>query len=223
MHHFHVWEGGGEIHGLFVDAHLLRGQKSLDAGDARAALKDFQTALTYPANLEAGEPSSGGGSAKIQFLIGSAQDALGAGDPARAAYEKAAAFGRGWSEQSYYQALANRKLGRQEEAVQILDGLIRFAGERLKSAPALDFFEKFGEKQSALAQSAQAHYLLGLGLLGKGEAAEARKEFERALELNYGLTGAARLLDFVLSRPREKNIMSSSLTPGNEPKGERLP
>ena len=222
-HHFHVWEGGGEIHDVFVDAHLFRGQKYLDAGDARAALKDFQTALTYPANLEVGEPSSGGGSAKIQFLIGSAQDALGAGDPARDAYEKATAFGRGWSEQSYYQALANRKLGRQEEAVKILDGLIRFAGERLKSAPALDFFEKFGEKQSALAQSAQAHYLLGLGHLGKGEAAEARKEFEKALELNYGLTGAARLLDFVLSRPREKNIMFSSLMPGNDLKGERLP
>jgi tetratricopeptide (TPR) repeat protein len=194
-HHFHVWEGGGEIHGVFVDAHLLRGQKYLNAGDARAALKDFQTALTYPANLEVGEPSSGGGSAKVYFLIGVAQDALGDKDLARAAHERATAFRHGWSEQSFYQALANRKRGREAEAVKLLDGLIRFAGERLKSAPAMDFFEKFGEKQSAMAQSAQAHYLLGLGHLGKGKKAEARKEFEKALELNYGLTGAARMLD----------------------------
>jgi len=193
--HFHVWEGGGEIHGVFVEAHLLRGLKSLDAGDARAALKDFEAALTYPDNLEVGEPAGGGGSAKIYFLVGTAKEALGGRSEAQQAYEKAASMGRGWSEQSYYQALAHRKLGRAAEAAKLLDGLVRAAGERLKTSPAMDFFEKFGEKQSAMAQRAQAHYLLGLGRLGQGQSAEARKEFENALELNYGLTGAARLLE----------------------------
>lgn len=193
-HHFHVWEGGGEIHGVFVDAHLLRGREFLDAGEARAALQDFQVAMTYPANLEAGEPASGGGSAKIHFHIGSAQEALGQATAARTSYEKAASSGRGWSEQSYYQALACQKTGRIGEADKLFDGLIRFAEERLRAAPAMDFFEKFGEKQTALAQSASAHYLIGLGHLGKERKAEAESEFKKALELDYGLTGPAMML-----------------------------
>jgi len=193
-HHFHVWEGGGEIYGVFVEAHLLRGQKYLDAGDYRPALKDFEAALTYPANLDVAEPSSGGGSAKIYYLIGRTKEAIGENVGATAAFEKAAAFRHGWSELSFYQAQAYQNLGKVAEAAKIFDGLIRFAGERLKSGPAMDFFEKFGERQSAIAQSAQAHYLLGLGYLGKGDKAGAKAEFEKALEMNYGLTGAARML-----------------------------
>jgi tetratricopeptide (TPR) repeat protein len=123
-----------------------------------------------------------------------AQEALGQGTAARASYEKAAPFGRGWSEQSYYQALACRKIGRAGEADKLFDGLIRFGEERLRAAPAMDFFEKFGEKQTALAQSASAHYLIGLGRLGKGRKADAEAEFKKALELDYALTGPAMML-----------------------------
>jgi hypothetical protein len=76
-HHFHVWEGGGGIHGLFVDAHLLRGQKLLDAGNARAALKDFEAAATYPANFDVAEPRSGAVPPKIQALIDRAKQTIG--------------------------------------------------------------------------------------------------------------------------------------------------
>jgi len=216
-HHFHVWEGGGGIYSVFVEVQLLRGQKFLEDGNFRAALKDFEAALAYPANLDVAEPSSGGGSAKIYFLIGSAKEALGEKGEARAAYEKAAGFRHGWSEPSYYQALALRKLGRDAEAAKIFDGLIRFAGERLKSAPAMDFFEKFGEKQSAMAQSAQSHYLLGLGYLGKGQKAEARAEFEKALELNSGLTGASRMLKKNGDKKRG-DMCSNSLEFGTYPR-----
>jgi Tfp pilus assembly protein PilF len=64
----------------------------------------------------------------------------------------------------------------------------------LKAAPAMDFFEKFGERQSAVAQKAQAHFLLGLGYLGKGQKTEARAEFEKALSLNVNHTGARQQL-----------------------------
>ncbi len=58
-HRFHVWEGGEGVHDLYVDAHLLRGRKSLEDGRARAALADFRAALEYPENLEVGPPASG--------------------------------------------------------------------------------------------------------------------------------------------------------------------
>jgi len=183
-HHFHVWEGGGEVYGIFAEAHLLRGQKLLDAGDFRGALADFKAAMTYPANLEAGEPASGVGSAKISFLMGSAFEYLGDRTAMKASFEKAVAFRHAWSESSYYQGLAWAKLGRDADAQRIFDGLIRFGHERIKTTPAMDFFEKFGERQSVLVQNAQAHFLIGLGYLGKGQKVEAAAEFAAAYEMN---------------------------------------
>ncbi|MBN1466978.1 DUF5107 domain-containing protein, partial [candidate division KSB1 bacterium] len=43
-HHFNVWEGGGDIHDVFVDAHLLRGLTYLRSGAYQRAQADFQTA-----------------------------------------------------------------------------------------------------------------------------------------------------------------------------------
>ncbi len=193
-HHFHVWEGGGEIHGIFIEAHLLRGQDLMAAKKYRQALGDFETALTYPENLDVAAPASGGWSAKIYYWIGTAYEALGEKAKAVASFEKAAAFRHGWSEPGYYQALALQKTGKGAEANQIFDRLIQTANERLKAVPAMDFFEKFGERQSAVAQKAQVHYLLGLGYLGKGQKTEARAEFEKALLININHIGARRQL-----------------------------
>ena len=193
-HHFHVWEGGGEIHGIFIEAYLLRGQDFMAAKKYRQALSDFATALTYPENLDVAAPASGGGSAKIYYWIGMAYEALGQKAKAGASFEKAAAFRHGWSEPGYYQALALQKTNKRSEASQIFDRLIQTANERLKAAPAMGFFEKFGERQSAVAQKAQAHYLLGLGYLGKGQKAESRAEFEKALSVNINHVGARRQL-----------------------------
>ncbi|MCX6577448.1 MAG: DUF5107 domain-containing protein [Candidatus Aminicenantes bacterium] len=192
--HFHVWEGGGEIHGIFIEAHLLRGQDFMAAKKHSQALGDFEAALTYPENLDVAAPASGGGSAKIYYWIGMAYEALGQKAKAGASFEKAAAFRHGWSEPGYYQALALQKTNKRSEANQIFDRLIQTADERLKAAPAMDFFEKFGERQSAVAQKAQAYYLLGLGYLGKGRKTEARAEFEKALSLNINHVGARRQL-----------------------------
>ncbi len=181
-HHFHVWEGGGEIHLLFVEALMLRGQRHMQKGNYRSALNDFATALTYPDNLEVAAPSSGAGSAQIFYWIGRAREALGQSQEAGESYRKAAGFGQDWSEESYYRALALQKLGRETEAQDTFSGLLRFAEQRLAAAPALDFFEKFGEKQSARQFQAQAHFLRGLGLLGLGKKEAARAEFAKALE-----------------------------------------
>ncbi len=193
-HHFHVWEGGGEIHGVFVEAHLRRGEDKLAAGKAAAALEDFEAALTYPDNLEVARPEGGGGPARAFHLIGLARKALGRADEARQAFEKAAAMRSGYSDSAYHAALALRELGREAAARQALEALAREAGERLKSAPAMDFFEKFGEKQTAAAQASQAHFLLGLARLGLGDKAGAEAELKAALAADPNHAGAARRL-----------------------------
>lgn len=196
-HHFHVWEGGGRIHNIYVDAHLMRGEEYFRKRRYQDALKDYETALEYPENLEVGRPYRGGRSSQVYYFIGKAHEALGNVRKAREFYEKSVALRGGWSEISYYQGLAFRKLGQEDGAERMFEGLIESSKERIRVTPSMDFFAKFGERQSAMIRKANAHYLLGLGYLGKGKRAEAEVEFKRALELNVNHIGARKQLSNV--------------------------
>ena len=66
----------------------------------------------------------------------------------------------------------------------MFEGLAEFAERRITASPAMDFFTKFGEKQSAAAQKAQAFYLLGLARLGLDQRPKAREALQEALGLN---------------------------------------
>ena len=178
--HFHTWEGGGRIHNLYVDAHLLRGQKKLKYKKYQDALKDFEAALQYPENLEVGRPKRDRRICQIYFFIGTAHKALGDTQKAREYFEKSASVEVGQSEFSYYKGLAFKKLGQEDKAKKTFDEL----KESAKPGPAVKFFAKFGEEQAHNIKMANTHYLLGLAYLGKGMQTEAKAEFEKALELN---------------------------------------
>ncbi len=195
-HHFHVWEGGGGIHDVFVDACLGRGQKSLAEGNPVQALKDFESALEYPENLEVGKPARGGRAGEVFYFIGEALLALGKLGDARAAFERSVAESPGSLECAYYQGLSWLKLGREGEARCVFDGLIRSAQDGLARSEAMDYFAKFGEKESIGRRQANFHYLLGLGLRGKGKKKEAQEEFLKALRLYpYFLPARKQLAD----------------------------
>ncbi len=183
-HHFHVWEGGGRIHNVYVDAHLLRGHERFTAGRFDEALQSFSAALEYPKNLEVGRPYSEGRAAQVYYFIGIVYEAMDDTKKAKRYYEDVVAMEYGVSEMSYYQGLALRKLGQEEKANRIFEGLIDLGKQRLQAATALDFFAKFGERQSEMRRRAQAHYLLGLGYLGRGDEEEARTQFKKSLEMN---------------------------------------
>ncbi len=193
-HHFHVWEGGGGVHDLFVDAHLLRGRRSLEEGRAADALADFRSALEYPENLEAAKPASGGRETEVEYWIGTALEALGEMKRSGEAFRQSVGGGAAPGELKYYEGLSWLKLGDKRRASAAFDELIDRARAGLAAYPAMDYFAKFGETESAGRQEAGLHYLLGLGFLGKGEKAAARSEFERALALYPGHAKARREL-----------------------------
>ena len=178
--HFHTWEGGGRIHNVYVDAHLLRGQKKLKDKKYQEALKDFEAALEYPENLEVGRPRRDRRTCQTHFFIGTAYEAFGDTQKAREYFEKSASVEVRRSEYGYYKGLALKKLGQEEDAERIFDELI----ESAKPGPAVTFFAKFGEKQAHNIRTANIHYISGLAYLGKGMQEEAQAEFEKALELN---------------------------------------
>lgn len=189
--HFHLFaEEGGIIHNVYVDAHLLRGREEYKAGKYREALKDYQSAFEYPDNLEAGRPEQDERFCQIFYLIGTAYEALGDISNANEYYQKATSVKAGQSEFSYYKALACLKLNQLNTAYLLFDELMKAGKEQLTAGTRQDFFAKFGERQAKSVPIANAHFLIGLGCLGKGNKKEAKVEFEKALEFKIDHLGA---------------------------------
>jgi tetratricopeptide (TPR) repeat protein len=193
---FHVREGGGEIHDVFVDAHLLRGLDLLGQGKNAEALQDFKRAAEYPENLSVGIPRRDPRTPQVAFFTAEAYAASGDQDSARQFYQKTVESRVAWQpEARFYRALALQKLGDSDEAGTILGQLISQGEGHLTSASEVDFFAKFGERQSAQARKALGHYLIGLGYLGKGQKKQAKSAFEKSVELNVSNVWAKHQLE----------------------------
>ena len=196
---FAVWEGGTlEVADHWVNAHLLRGRRALAAGQFAAALADFQAARTIPDNLPSDQDGSGR-NAEIEYWLGLAWEKTGQPAKAQQCWQAAAAGlpagPRRRSEgrlserqvQVYFQALAERKLGRNAEAETALRGLLEAGGLALESATPSEGPRR---RQSQETRTALAHYVCGLGRLGLGENEKARQEFTRALQVAPDCLGA---------------------------------
>ena len=55
--HFHLWEGGGDIHNIYVTSHMLKGQSLLEKKSYKKAMEEFRLATLYPDNLEVPAPA----------------------------------------------------------------------------------------------------------------------------------------------------------------------
>jgi len=188
--HFHAWEGGGDIHDVYINAHLLRGRQHFAGERYKQALDDYLAALEYPENLEVGRPEHPARDAEVYYYLGTAYDALADKARARAYFEKMVAEKSDRPESRYFQGLALRKLGQAAPATQMFDGLLKAGRQELDAPSDSDYFSKFGERRSEAVRTAHAHYLMGLGYLGQGKQAEARAEFEKALEQDVNHLGA---------------------------------
>jgi tetratricopeptide (TPR) repeat protein len=94
----------------------------------------------------------------------------------------------------YYQGLAALKLGQNAKAQQLFDNLIARGQKMLAGNSESGFFAKFGSGQSERHRMADAHYLIGLGNLGKGTSEKAREEFQQALKVDINHLGATAQL-----------------------------
>ncbi len=88
--YFVNWEGQDVTWRLFNRAHIERGRQRLEKGAAKAALGDFEAALTYPANLNVGR-SNKPEEAPAQYWRGKALAVLGRAADARSAWQAGAA------------------------------------------------------------------------------------------------------------------------------------
>jgi tetratricopeptide (TPR) repeat protein len=191
--HFHVWEGGGQVHRYFVDSHLLNGIQKLKQKDYNAAVREFELADTYPDNLEVGRPAANKHSAKVFYYLGISYLGLNNAEKAKECFQTAVSdtSGRGWaSELSYFRSMAYQKLGDDAAAKKEIDQLEKSVTQQLSSREMIDEHSKFGEDGSRSERLAQLQYLNGLVELAKGNRDKAKELFETAVKANPDLIWA---------------------------------
>ena len=116
--HFHLWEGGGQVHDIYVDSHMLKGMQLLKRKQYKEAIREFDLANQYPANLEVAPSPRGGYEAKVYYLSGIAYEAMKQADKARECFEKSAEthFRDYLTDLNYYKIKSLRKLNKNEKA-----------------------------------------------------------------------------------------------------------
>ena len=204
---FHIWEGGVRfgVHDSWVDAHLLRGHQRMAGKDYAGALTDYQAALEYPQNLESARPLRGGRLPEISYFLGLTHEALGDVSKAREAWKQAAVHPLGSDEDPeptvaegadmfYWQARSLEKLGDKAKASAMYARLVEMGVAAMKEREGVDFFAKFEGRVAASTRKAQAHYVAGLGYLGRNEKNRAKDAFAQALTLDaFHLAAKSRL------------------------------
>ncbi len=107
--YFVNWEGQTITWDIFNKAHVERGCKRLQDKDFKAALQDFEAALTYPANIGVGR-SNKPQVAPAQYWRGKALEGLGRLEDARSAWKQGVAGPEGSGEQNKYRKLCMEAL-----------------------------------------------------------------------------------------------------------------
>ncbi|MGH9453621.1 MAG: tetratricopeptide repeat protein, partial [Terriglobia bacterium] len=123
-HQFKPWEGGEEVHDIFVVANVEKGKQALANHRLGEAENAFRKAMEYPSNLGVGKPSKPDDEEPL-FWLGMTLQAEGKQAEAQAAWRSAAERGRNADNATaVYSALAFEKLGQKDEAQKILDRCI---------------------------------------------------------------------------------------------------
>ena len=145
---FQPWEGGeGMVLGQYVRTQLALGRAALECGNTTQARTWISKTLEPPERLgEAWHLLAN--RSNVYYWLGVVCESEDDTRPARDWWQKAAASAgdfqemsvRPYSEMTYYSALALRRLGRNEEAKELLRDLLRYARALAPSEARIDYF-----------------------------------------------------------------------------------
>lgn len=192
--HFHLWEGGGQVHDIYVDSHMLKGMKLLKGKRYKGAIREFELANQYPVNLEVAPSPRGGYEAKVYYLSGVAYEAMSQADKAKECFEKSANtdFRNRLTDLNYYKVKSLRKLSKNEEANATLADMQKSLEDMQKNL--MDSYAKFGEANQNVQQSNILYYS-GLVHLLQNNSSTANEEFKQAVQLYPGNIWAKLMIE----------------------------
>ena len=205
---FQPWEGGeGLVLGEYVRAQLLLGRAALAKGAVQSAIECFEAADHPPQSLSEARHLLANNS-NIQFFLGEAWAAAGDSARAKQHWEKAERQRgdfqqmqvRTISEMTYWNAMALRRLGREEEAASLFVSILDYAAALEKEAPKIDYFATslpamlLFEEDLQKQRNITAAFLRTQALLGLGRNDEAHVALDEVLKMNRAHAGASDLL-----------------------------
>ena len=205
---FQPWEGGeGLALAQHARTHLLLGRAALARGDAPAARRAFELALTAPENLGEARHLLANAS-ELHCWLG--DSCAAAGDPAAARrhWTVAATFAgdfqgmrvRAFSEMTYWSALALERLGRRAEAGKRFRALLDHARALGRTPAKIDYFATslptmlLFEEDLAATQRTTALFREAQARLGLGQRAAARRLLATVLRRDPAHAAARDLL-----------------------------
>lgn len=187
---FHFREGSSRVRNITVDAHLLLGKKYMAEKQYEQGLAQFLALAESPGNSKAGMGDAR--SPQVNYFIGLAYEAMGNSAAARSHFTMSTDQAiRNIDFIAYYQGLSYLKLGNEAKADEIFTALIEEGGKRINQGSEVDFFAKFGGRESANVQLSNANLLRGLGNKGLGENAKANENLQKAVDLSASNLWAA--------------------------------
>lgn len=202
---FHPWEGGeGKVPAQYQLARVELVKMCLRTGKHGQALKMIDECFEYPSDLGEGklygaqENDFNYYKACILQALGRNEEAhvcllsasIGHSEPCAAIY-----YNDQKPDKIFYQGLALRKLGRENEARSRFNRLISYGEKHLfdhfkmdyfaVSLPDLQIWEDDMDKKNRI----HCHYLIGLGYLGLGNGEKAGKHFNMAAAMDNNHQG----------------------------------
>ena len=178
---FHFREGSSRVRDITVDAKLLYGKQLLSEKKYDDALRQFLSAIEPQTAAKREDDRS----PQINYYIGLAYEALGKKKEAKSYFTLSVGQKVKASDYiSYYQGLSYGKLGKKDQAAACFNDMIKAGEDRIKKGSEVDFFAKFGERESENVQLSNAYLLKGLGHKGLGDKKSADENLGKAVELS---------------------------------------
>jgi tetratricopeptide (TPR) repeat protein len=191
-HQFNPWEGGESAIGFqYMMALLLLGVDALHAGQMEQALKHFETAISYPDNLGAGNWSLVM-AVPARYFVAIAREKLGDRQTAQAIFREIAGLTLDFwrllylPELNYYRGAALQNLGDKVGARREFQSLLDTASQKETESAYATFVPNFlvFDNDPHKVVRVEIIYLRGLAWLGLNQADQARQAFEEVLKLD---------------------------------------
>jgi tetratricopeptide (TPR) repeat protein len=209
-HEFRPWEGGeGLVLSQYVRCNVLLAHRSLLSGEPAAAIASLVAATKPPENLSEAKhllmnPSM------IDYWLGVAHHAGGDRSEAERHWTRAARQKgdfqqmqvRAVSENTYWSALALRRLDCEQEGLDAFRAILDYSAHLQRQTPKIDYFATslpamlLFDEDLARRQTITARFLEAQARLGLGEEAEGLRLLEEVLEMDNAHAGAIDLLQF---------------------------
>ena len=215
-HVFHPWEGGeGKVPTQYQICRVELAKKAICDKDYEKAIKLLNECLEYPHHLGEGK-LYGAQENDFYYLLGIAYDALGQQDKAIACWEEATKgaqepaaamyYNDAKPDKIFYQGLALRKLGREDEAHGRFFKLINYGKQHLYDKVVMDYFAVslpdllIWEDSLDTKNLIHCKYMLALGYYGLGDKDKALKYLEEVEALDNNHQGIQQFRTLITAR-----------------------